>query len=914
MAQPADLAVLGLVIDASGAIKGIQAAEGKLVSLEQSFGKVQKAAAVAFGAGLGLALGAFVKNTIDAEREVAMLESRIKSTGGVAGFTAQQLVRIGGELQRVSTFSGGAIAGMQELLLTFTNVRGDNFTSASKAILDMATVMKGDLKGAAIQVGKALNDPVLGATALTKVGVLLSESQKETIKQMVALNDIAGAQSIILKELATEFGGAAEAARNTLGGALTGLKEAFGDLFESPDSVEGMAEAINGLTDNLKTATRMAVVLGATIATALFGGAVAGAFASITAALKALNVSIGITTVAAQGLKMVMTTMGGQWVVGITAAVLALGSAWVYFAGKADEAKDAADDLKKSLDELSYKGIEQKFAEKIKEIENATRQLQQLGGAGSTIAVENKRKEINALEDEARAITKVLQERQKLIRGGAGVALPSVAVVFDPEAEAKAKEARDKETKRIDDYLDKLRSQIAELNKLREEFAVRSAAAMDMSGAGTADLKQQIKERDEYTDAVEKGANTELRLLIALTQAREEYRRALDAGQTAIPLMAGPEATTQVVIEPAVASLSKFQEFFEQLRIGAQLVGENMGDAFMETFSNIAARGKVTFGDLFATASGILKSIGGKAAAFASGPLAIAAVGASILGDIISRGKAERKAAIDALKADMDAFTDAITGFAESFRVRGSQFAEDTRRNTEFAEKQRKEIAELDNVLTRTAFRLLQATGGDVDAAIRRRTEQLQRDRPFADPFDDVAVKQLMQYKEQMEQLTQVTKEATAAAEDARRVREQERNDDLDVRRLQAIGRDEEADALRLQIAQDKERRQAERDLSEGEITRDTFDKLIEVLRLEQQAQTGATQTTSGPIQSLAAAQVQDIDRVVGELTTIRVRSGQVVSLLTQLVRGGGIIGAVNNGLQSTTSRTQVILGNTVVS
>jgi hypothetical protein len=73
MAQPADLAVLGLVIDASGAIKGIQAAEGKLVSLEQSFGKVQKAAAVAFGAGLGLALGLFVKNTIDAEREVAAL-------------------------------------------------------------------------------------------------------------------------------------------------------------------------------------------------------------------------------------------------------------------------------------------------------------------------------------------------------------------------------------------------------------------------------------------------------------------------------------------------------------------------------------------------------------------------------------------------------------------------------------------------------------------------------------------------------------------------------------------------------------------------------------------------------------------------------------------------------------------------
>jgi hypothetical protein len=916
MAQPADLAVLGLVIDASGAIKGIQAAEGKLVSLEQSFGKVQKAAAVAFGAGLGLAIGLVVKNTIEAERAFTLLEARVKATGGAAGFTAEQLARMAGDLQKVSTFGDEAIMDMQRLLLSFKSIRGDTFIQAQKAIIDLGAQM-GSLEQAATVLGKALADPERASRMLKSAGVDLTDAQKQGIETAIELNDVMRAQSIILQAVQDRSKGTALAMRNTLGGALTALREAFGDLFEAPENTGGITAAINGLTDNLKTATRIALVLGATIATALFGGAVAGAFASITAALKALNVAIGISTVAAQGLKMVMTTMGGQWVVGITAAVLALGSAWVYFAGKADEAKESADDLKKSLDELSYKGIEQKFAEKIKEIENATRQLQQLGGAGSTIAVENKRKEINALEDEARAITKVLQERQKLIRGGAGVALPAVAVVFDPEAEAKAKEARDKETKRIDDYLDKLRSQIAELNKLREEFAVRSTAAMDMSGAGTADLQQQIKERDEYTDAVEKGATTELRLLIALTQAREEYRKALDAGATALPLMARPEATTTVVVDPPLGALTKWENFFGWLATEGGLATEKFGSAFMTTFANIAARGKVALGDLFNTAAGLFKgkneggsALGGKISA----GLGIAGVGVSILSGIISRGKAERKAAIDALKADMDAFTDAITGFAESFRVRGSQFAEDTRRNTEFAEKQRKEIAELDNVLTKTAFRTLQATGGDVDEAIRRRTEQVRRDRPFADPFDDVAVKQLTQYKEQMEQLTQVTKEATAAAEDARRVRERERNDDLDVRRLQAIGRDEEADALRLQIAQDKERRQAERDLSQGEITRDTFDKLIEVLRLEQQAQTGATQTTSGPIQSLAAAQVQDIDRVVGELTTIRVRSGQVVSLLTQLVRGGGIIGAVNSGLQSTTSRTQVILGNTVVS
>jgi hypothetical protein len=1083
MAQPADLAVLGLVVDASGAIKGIQAAEGKLVSLEQSFGKVQKAAAVAFGAGLGLAIGLVVKNTIEAERAFTLLEARVKATGGAAGFTAEQLARMAGDLQKVSTFGDEAIMDMQRLLLSFKSIRGDTFIQAQKAIIDLGAQM-GSLEQAATVLGKALADPERASRMLKSAGVDLTDAQKQGIETAIKLNDVMRAQSIILQAVQDRSEGTALAMRNTLGGALTALREAFGDLFEAPENTGGITAAINGLTDNLKTATRIAVVLGATIATALFGGAVAGAFASITAALKALNVAIGISTVAAQGLRAVMATMGGPWVAGITAAVLALGSAWVYFAGKADEAKNASDDLKKSLDELSYKGIEQKFAEKIKEIENATRQLQQLGGAGSTIAVEKKREEINALEDEARAITKVLQERQKLIRGGAGVALPSVAVVFDPEAEAKAKEARDKETKRIDDYLDKLRSQIAELNKLREEFAVRSTAAMDMSGAGTADLQQQIKERDEYTDAVEKGANTELRLLIALTQAREEYRKALGTGATALPLMAGPEATTTDVVDPPLGALPKWKEFLASISELAAQVGENMGDAFMETFSNIAARGKVTFGDLFATASGILKSIGGKAAAFAKGPLAVAAVGASILESVISRGDAERKAAIDALNADMDAFNDAIKSFADSFRVQGSRFEEETRRINEFLASQREKITELDSLLTITAFRALEGVrnspagagmseGEQVDAAIEARSKSLRA--LGKDPATDVAIKQLMEYKRQLEALNKTTEEAIEAAKKAREERNKEMQGDLEVRRLQALGQDDEAKALRNQMARDREIAQAvandadettmallrlvhgleaaadaakeleeaervererqftiggldaaiarekgnteeadaierdierqrilaevtdatiqakyeelwaledtnraarkaaeaiqlladqaaisedlevrklmatgktmeaeelrfqleqkrellraEADFASGLITQEILDQLREVLGLEadvfanrnlvppsNESAASAQRGGAGQISNLATAQVQDIDRVVGELTTIRVRAGQLVQLMTALVRGGGILGVVNAGIQGQTQNQSLLNGNLVVS
>ena len=75
-----------------------------------------------------------------------------------------------------------------------------------------------------------------------------------------------------------------------------------------------------------------------------------------------------------------------------------------------------------------------------------------------------------------------------------------------------------------------------------------------------------------------------------------------------------------------------------------------------------------------------------------------------------------------------------------------------------------------------------------------------------------------------------------------------------------------------------------------------------------------ASRGGTGQISNLATAQVQDIDRVVGELTTIRVRAGQLVQLMTALVRGGGILGAVNAGIQGQTQNQSLLNGNLVVS
>jgi hypothetical protein len=175
----------------------------------------------------------------ESERSIAQLNATIESTGGIAGQTISDLTDYSSALQRVTTFNDEAIQGAQGLLLTFTKIRGPVFVQATDAVLDMATAHI-DLKSASIAVGKALNDPIKGVTALSRQGVQFSESQKDVIKNLVETGHKAEAQALILKELQVEFGGSARAARDTLGGALTALGNAWDDLKEKVGGSAGV--------------------------------------------------------------------------------------------------------------------------------------------------------------------------------------------------------------------------------------------------------------------------------------------------------------------------------------------------------------------------------------------------------------------------------------------------------------------------------------------------------------------------------------------------------------------------------------------------------------------------------------------------------------------------------------------------
>lgn len=274
----ADIATLGIRIDKSGATRDAEAFGATLDSLaargESAVSRL-KASFLGLSAATGLSLlGAkFLHETIESQNRMAQLTAAVKSTGGAAGLTVRQLDEMSKAMQQVTTYSDEAVKSAQAILLTFQQVKGDTFEQATIAAGDLATRMGGDLAGAALMVGKALQDPEHGLLALRRAGVSFSESQMETIKTLYATGQAARAQAMILKELEVEFGGSAKAARDTLGGALKGLSNDFGDLFElSTGQTGGMVDAINALGGAVRTvgehmteAAHAATMLGAVV-------------------------------------------------------------------------------------------------------------------------------------------------------------------------------------------------------------------------------------------------------------------------------------------------------------------------------------------------------------------------------------------------------------------------------------------------------------------------------------------------------------------------------------------------------------------------------------------------------------------------------------------------------------------------
>jgi hypothetical protein len=231
-------------------------------AMRQSVEGAQKTL-VGFGNGLrnlvglvsiGAGLRYIAQQTRESQDAIAQLNRSLAGLAPNAAAASEDMQAFATTLQRQTVFSDEAALGVITLLNQFRGLTSGIIKRATADVLDLSTAMGIDTATAAKTLGKALEDPVKGMTALGRLGVKFSADQQEAIKALVQTGDRAGALNIVLGEIENRFGGAARAARDTFGGALTSLQNTFGDLFEAKDSSLANATAsINELTKTLQS-------------------------------------------------------------------------------------------------------------------------------------------------------------------------------------------------------------------------------------------------------------------------------------------------------------------------------------------------------------------------------------------------------------------------------------------------------------------------------------------------------------------------------------------------------------------------------------------------------------------------------------------------------------------------------------
>ena len=251
--------------------KGLKQAQYQLNKVRGNFQNLGRNFAIA-GAALagGVALiGKSLRDAAESQKVFAQTEAVLKSTGTTANGTAKDIQALASSLQKSTAFNDEAILSGANLLLTFKNIQNqagdtnDIFDQTVKASLDVARAMGTDASGEAIRLGKALNDPVRGISALTRVGIQFTDQQKEQIKTLTESGDILGAQNIILAELQSQFGGSAQAYAATFAGQVESLNNELNDLSEEVgmmvmpairDMVAGFRELAPEIGSKLKSA------------------------------------------------------------------------------------------------------------------------------------------------------------------------------------------------------------------------------------------------------------------------------------------------------------------------------------------------------------------------------------------------------------------------------------------------------------------------------------------------------------------------------------------------------------------------------------------------------------------------------------------------------------------------------------
>ncbi len=262
-ARPASRALQALD-GVAGEVRGnLESMAGRLGPLGAGLSRIGPAglAAAAALAGVGLALTRSFQEAAEADRSYRRLEAVLKATGHASGLTAGEISTFAEAMEASTLVTAEAVQDAASVLATFRSVSGETFTRALALAQDLATVFGSDLSSAATQLGKALEDPAQGLTALRRVGISFTESEKELITSLAETGRTAEAQRLILDALEKQVGGASVAEAGGLTGATNRLGDAWGNLLESIGRTPVIASVAQGASTGIKTRAQAEAII-----------------------------------------------------------------------------------------------------------------------------------------------------------------------------------------------------------------------------------------------------------------------------------------------------------------------------------------------------------------------------------------------------------------------------------------------------------------------------------------------------------------------------------------------------------------------------------------------------------------------------------------------------------------------------
>ena len=297
--------------------KGIERAKKEFAQLTTVGQKAQfalKKAALPAAAALG-AVAVMAKSTIAAGEAAATSNARIAQINesmGLFGETTDKvnnrIIEYANATARATGIDQNQIKLAQAKLLTFGQLAktadeaGGAFDRATKAAIDMGAAGFGDAATNAVQLGKALQDPIKGINALAKSGVTFTEQEKDKIRTLVESNRMLEAQDMVLKAIETQVGGTAEATAND----SDKMKVAFSQLSESVGIVllplfQKFTAVMMKVADFARQNSTVIVILGGVIA------GLAAAVLAANAAMRVYQATLMIVKAAQFALNLVMS-------------------------------------------------------------------------------------------------------------------------------------------------------------------------------------------------------------------------------------------------------------------------------------------------------------------------------------------------------------------------------------------------------------------------------------------------------------------------------------------------------------------------------------------------------------------------------------------------------------------------------